>query len=57
MWQDSIVEEIRKVRDAHAAKYNYNLKTIYEALKEEEAASGREFVRLPPKRVEENEEA
>ena len=57
MWQDLIVEEVRKVRDAHAAKYNYDLEAIYKALKEEEAMSGHEFVKLPPRLVEEKEES
>jgi hypothetical protein len=51
MWKDPIVEEVRNVRDTHAAEYNYNLKAIYQALKKEEAASGRRFVKLPPKRL------
>lgn len=51
MWEDPIVEEVRKVRDAHAAQHHYDLKAIYHALKQEEAASGRKFVKLSPKRV------
>ena len=50
MWSDPIVEEVRKVRDAHAAKFNYDLESIFKAFKEEEAKSGYEFVKLPPKR-------
>ena len=57
MWQDLIVEEIRKIRDAHAAKHNYDVRAIYEALKKEEVASDREFETLPPKLIEEKEEA
>ncbi|MCG8365207.1 MAG: hypothetical protein MJA27_17990 [Pseudanabaenales cyanobacterium] len=53
MWQDPIVEEVHKIRDAHAAKHNYSLKAIYEALKEEEAKSKHEFIKLPPKLVKE----
>lgn len=51
MWNDPIVEEVRKARDAHAAKYNYNLEAIFKALKEEEVKSGNKFVKLPPKRI------
>jgi hypothetical protein len=51
MWNDPIVEEVRKARDAHAAKYNYNLEAIFKALKEEEIKSGHKFVKLPPKRI------
>ena len=52
MWKDPIVEEIRKIRDAHARKFNYDLQAIFEELKKQEEASGRQFVSLPPKRVE-----
>lgn len=52
MWQDPIVEEVRKVRDAHAAQHGYDLKAIFQALKQEEAASERKFVKLAPKRIE-----
>lgn len=51
MWKDPIVEEVRKVRDAHAAEHNYDLQAIYQEIKQEEAASGRKFVKLPPKRI------
>ena len=52
MWEDPIVEEVRKVRDAHAAKFNYDLDAIFRDLKEQERASGRTFVSYPPKRRE-----
>jgi hypothetical protein len=52
MWEDPIVEEVRKVRDAHAAQFNYDLQSIYHALKQEESESGRKFVKLPPRRIE-----
>lgn len=51
MWSDPIVEEVRKVRDAHAAKFNYDLESIFNAIKKEEAKSGYQFVKLPPKRI------
>lgn len=55
MWNDPIVEEVRKARDSHAAKYNYDLAAIFQAIKRDEAASGRKFVRLQPKRIEARE--
>jgi len=55
MWEDPIVEEVRKVRDAHAAQFNYDLRMIYRALKKEEGESGRKFVKLPPKRIQEKQ--
>lgn len=51
MWEDPIVEEVRKVRDAHASTFNYNLRAIYSDLKKQEAESGRTYVKLPPKKV------
>ena len=51
MWKDPIVEEVRKSRDAHAKKFNYDLQAIFEELKKQEKASGRQFVSLPPKLV------
>lgn len=36
MTDDPIVEEIRKIRQAHAAKYNNNFELIYAAIKEGE---------------------
>jgi hypothetical protein len=57
MWEDPIVEEVRKARDAHAAKFNYNLQAIYRDLKEQEKQSGRTFVSYPPKRIPEAEKA
>ena len=47
---------MRKVRDAHAARFNYDLREIYQALKKEEVESGRKFVKLSPKRIEKQEE-
>ena len=36
MWEDEIVEEVRKVRDEYAAKFNYDLEAIYKDIKEQE---------------------
>jgi len=51
MWEDPIVEEVRKVREAHAAQFNYDLRAIYRDLKEQERKSGKAFVSYPPRRV------
>ena len=37
MLTDEIVEEVRANREAHAAKFNYNLRAIYNNLKKSEA--------------------
>lgn len=51
MWQDSIVEEVRQIRDAYARQFDYNIRAIHEDLKEQEKKSDRKFVSLPPRRV------
>jgi hypothetical protein len=48
MKDDPIVEQVRKVRNEHAARFNYDLKAIYRDLKEQELASGRRYVRFAP---------
>jgi hypothetical protein len=50
MWKDHIVEEIRAIREEHARKYDYDLRAIFDALKEEEKKSGRKIVSFHPKR-------
>lgn len=49
---DPIVEEVRKVRDAHAARFNYDLDAIFRDIKEQEKKSGHKFVSFPPRKVE-----
>jgi hypothetical protein len=43
-WSDPIVDEVRRVRDAYAARFNYDLRAIYRDLKEQEKRSGRKLV-------------
>jgi hypothetical protein len=50
MLKDPIIEEIHKIREEHARKFNYNLSEIFNDLKEQERKSGRKFVSLPIKR-------
>ena len=47
MSEDPIVAEVRRIRDEHAARYDYDLRKIYEALKEREKRSGRKLVSYP----------
>lgn len=49
---DPIVDEVRRVRDAHAARFNYNLDAIFQDIKDQERRSGRTFVTYPPRAVE-----
>ncbi len=50
MWIDPIVEEIRREREAYAAKFNYNLEAIVADIKRQESGSKHEIVTLPPQR-------
>ncbi|MBW3596300.1 MAG: hypothetical protein KY475_03385 [Planctomycetes bacterium] len=52
---DPIVDEVRQVRDAHAARFNYDLDAIFRDIKEQEKMSGRNFVSFPPRNVEPNQ--
>jgi hypothetical protein len=48
---DPIVDEVRRVRDAHAAMFNYDLDAIFQDIKDEEKKSGLKFVSFPPRRT------
>jgi len=41
---DPIVDEVRRVRDAHAARFQYDLDAIFQDIKEREKKSGLVFV-------------
>jgi hypothetical protein len=41
---DPIVDEVRSIRAAHAARFNYDLWAIYRDLKEQQERSGLKFV-------------
>jgi len=51
---DPIVDEVRRIRDAHAAMFNYDLDAIFRDIKEQEKRSGLKFVSFPPRRTEPN---
>jgi hypothetical protein len=51
MARDPIVEEVRRIRDALAKEHGYDIKAIVRALQQQEAASGRQLVPLPPRRL------
>lgn len=46
---DPIVSEIRAIREARAKRFGYDLDAMFKDLRAKEAASGRKFVRLPPR--------
>ena len=43
-WSDPIVEEVRRARDAYAARFDYDLRAIYRDLKEKEKRSSRKVI-------------
>ena len=48
-WQDPIVAEVRTARAALLASVGYDLEKLAERLRQEQAASGRRVVTLPPR--------
>ncbi|MBI4710711.1 MAG: hypothetical protein HY759_06400 [Nitrospirae bacterium] len=51
MWKDTIVEEVRKTREKHAAKFGYDLNAIYLDLKKHEKRNRLKVVSLPAKQL------
>lgn len=51
MFDDPIVEEIRRYRREHAAKYGNDIHRIFEALRENQKKSKRKVVNFGPKRL------
>ena len=41
---DPIVDEVRRVRAEHAARFNYDLRAIFRDIKEQQERSGLKFV-------------
>lgn len=50
MWQDEIVEEVRKVRQEHAARFDYDLDAIVADFKKREQEGAHRVVSFPPRR-------
>ena len=50
MLNDPIVEEVRRVREAYAAKFNFDLRALAKDLREEQVKSGRQVVSLKPRK-------
>ncbi len=47
MLNDPIMEEIRRVKEEHAARYNYDIRAMARALMEEQKREGRKIVSPP----------
>jgi hypothetical protein len=50
MPKDSIVDEVRRVREAGAAKHGFQVKAILEAAKKRQRRSGHKVVSFRPKK-------
>jgi hypothetical protein len=50
MSSDPIVEEIRQIRERHAAQFGFDVHAIAEDARRQDAAGDRRVVRLPPRR-------
>jgi len=51
MARDEIVDEVRREREKIAARFDYDLKQLFDAMREEQKKGGREVVSLPARRV------
>ena len=45
-WKDEIVDEVRRVRNEHAEKFNYDVSAICADIRRKQANSGRTVVSL-----------
>lgn len=50
MWKDKIVEEVRRIRDEQAAKFNYDIEAIVADARKRQTESGRKTVSFPPRK-------
>jgi hypothetical protein len=57
VWEDPIVDEVRQVREAHAARFRHDLQAIFRDIKQQEQESGRTFVSYPARRARSSEKA
>jgi hypothetical protein len=46
---DDILLEVRKIREAYAKQFGYDLQAIHRDLKEQKKTSGQRIVSLPPR--------
>ena len=49
--KDPIMAELRAIRRAYAARFDYDVEAMFEDIRARQEASGREYVRLPGRRV------
>ena len=44
---DPIIAEVRAIRQAYAARFDYDVDAIFRDIRARQEASGREYIRLP----------
>lgn len=49
MWNDPIVEEVRRWRDEYAKQFNYDLRAMVEDIRKREQEHPERLVSYPPK--------
>ena len=47
---DPIIAELRAIREAYAARFDYNVEAMFRDIRARQEASGRDYVRLPARR-------
>ena len=47
---DPIIAELRAIRQAYAARFNYDVDAMFRDIRARQEVSGREYVRLPSRR-------
>ena len=48
---DPIITELRAIRKAYAARFDYDVEAMFKDIRARQEASGREYVRLPTSRA------
>ncbi len=51
MYKDEIVEEVRRIKEEHAAEYGYDIEAMCRALRAKQKKSGRKVVSPAPRRA------
>jgi len=49
--KDTIVLELRKIRDEHAARFGYDIDAIAQDLQKKEKTAGRKLANLKPRKL------
>jgi len=48
MWSDPIIDEIHRIREQNAARFNYDIERMADDIKRREKKSGRKIIPAPP---------